>query len=395
MNSTVYLFGYFGQGITLYPNDYTKDIFKEFVSRANAPTQLIIHRDRSIMNYGYIRKIENGHFLGICIQINGQYLTGIKRLFEIFEDIIANIVVRGDIIKLNKQGNLVENVSKLIDKSKEVEKIISFCQNELMGMSAYCQTLPPVNYSTSDSDINNFRNTDNNQSIVGASVKNGYTYIYKADDYDSLALSGYRSTIYSLNKENEANKQKIVELDKNLSVLKRQKKQMNIVVCLVLLLFIGSIIFFNTIDEKNRNIQAQQTTIEQQSVENDKLVEENKDIYNKQVSLQNLHHSLVKEHGILDEKFDSLLQQYNILSSSYESLEITANAKQRKIEELQNTNNNLEIRCINYRRTISRKEDEYSTLQKKYNSLNNSYDVLSNKYYSTKEGKKELKKYSR
>lgn len=395
MNSTVYLFGYFGQGITLYPNDYTKDIFKEFVSRANAPTQLIIHRDRSIMNYGYIRKIENGHFLGICIQINGQYLTGIKRLFEIFEDIIANIVVRGDIIKLNKQGNLVENVSKLIDKSKEVEKIISFCQNELMGMSAYCQTLPPVNYSTSDSDINNFRNTDNNQSIVGASVKNGYTFIYKADDYDSLALSGYRSTLYSLNKENEANKQKIVELDKNLSVLKRQKKQMNIVVCLVLLLFIGSIIFFNTIDEKNRNIQAQQTTIEQQSVENDKLVEENKDIYNKQVSLQNLHHSLVKEHGILDEKFDSLLQQYNILSSSYESLEITANAKQRKIEELQNTNNNLEIRCINYRRTISRKEDEYSTLQKKYNSLNNSYDVLSNKYYSTKEGKKELKKYSR
>ena len=395
MNSTVYLFGNFGQGITLYPNDYTKDIFKEFASRANAPTQLIIHRDRSIMNYGYIRKIENGHLFGICIQINGQYLTGIKRLFEIFEDIIANIVVRGDIIKLNKQGNLVENVSKLIDKSKEVEKIISFCQNELMGMSAYCQTLPPINYSTSDSDINNFRDTDNNQTIVGASVKNGYTFIYKANDYDSLALSGYRSTLYSLNKENEANKQKIVELDKNLSVLKRQKKQMNVVVCLVLLLFIGSIIFFNTIDEKNRNIQAQQTTIEQQSVENDKLVEENKDIYNKQVSLQNLHHSLVKEHGILDEKFDSLLQQYNILSSSYESLEITANAKQRKIEELQNTNNNLEIRCINYRRTISRKEDEYSTLQKKYNSLNNSYDVLSNKYYSTKEGKKELKKYSR
>lgn len=74
MNSTVYLFGNFGQGITLYPNDYTKDIFKEFTSRANAPTQLIIHRDRSIMNYGYIRKIENGHLFGICIQINGQYL---------------------------------------------------------------------------------------------------------------------------------------------------------------------------------------------------------------------------------------------------------------------------------------------------------------------------------
>ena len=44
MNSTIYLFGNLGQGITLYPNDYTKNIFKEFISRANAPTQLIIHR---------------------------------------------------------------------------------------------------------------------------------------------------------------------------------------------------------------------------------------------------------------------------------------------------------------------------------------------------------------
>ena len=84
MNSTIYLFGNLGQGLTLYPNDYTRNIFKEFISRANAPTQLIIHRDRAIMNYGYIRKIENGQLFGICIQINGQYFTAIKKLFELF-----------------------------------------------------------------------------------------------------------------------------------------------------------------------------------------------------------------------------------------------------------------------------------------------------------------------
>mgnify|MGYP006923256038 CR=1 FL=1 len=49
------------------------------------------------------------------------------------------------------------------------------------------------------------------------------TFIYKSNDFDSLALRGYRSTLYSLNKENEANKQTISELDKQLSVLKRQK----------------------------------------------------------------------------------------------------------------------------------------------------------------------------
>ena len=392
MNSTIYLFGNLGQGITLYPNDYTKNIFKEFISRANAPTQLIIHRDRAIMNYGYIRKIENGQLFGICVQINGQYLTAIKKLFETFEDITTNIVVRGDIIKLNNHGNLISTTSKLTDKPQEVDRIINYCQTELLKLSAFCQTLPSIDYSTSDSDINSYKDTDNNQNIINSSVKNGYTFIYKATDYDTLALSGYRSTLYSLNKENEANKRTITELDKQLSILKRQKKQMNVVVFLVLILFVGSIIFFNTLDAKNKNIQAQQETIEYQTTENSKLSKEKKDIYDKQVALQNLNHSLIKEHDMLGEKFDLLQGEYDNLKSKYNLLESTLNTKQRKIDELQASNNNLEIRCSNYSRTLSRKDNDYSALQKKFNSLNYSYEVLSNKYYSTKEGKKELKK---
>ena len=392
MNSTIYLFGNLGQGLTLYPNDYTKNIFKEFISRANAPTQLIIHRDRAIMNYGYIRKIENGQLFGICVQINGQYSTAIKKVFETFEDITTNIVVRGDIIKLNNYGNLISTTSKLTDKPQEVDRIINYCQTELLKLSSFCQTLPSIDYSTSDSDINSYKDTDNNQNIINSSVKNGYTYIYKANDFDSLALRGYRSTLYSLNKENEANKQTISELDKQLSVLKRQKKQMNVVVFLVLILFVGSIIFFNTLDAKNKNIQAQQETIEYQTTENSKLSKEKKDIYDKQVALQNLNHSLIKEHDMLGEKFDLLQGEYDNLKSKYNLLESTLNTKQRKIDELQASNNNLEIRCSNYSRTLSRKDNDYSALQKKFNSLNYSYEVLSNKYYSTKEGKKELKK---
>ena len=392
MNSTIYLFGNLGQGITLYPNDYTKNIFKEFISRANAPTQLIIHRDGTIMNYGYIRKIENDQVIGVSFQINGQYLTAIKPLFEVFEDIIANITVRGEIIRLNNQGNLIGNISKLTDKTKEVERIIGYCQTELLKMSASCLTLPNIDYSTSDSDISNFKDTDSNKKIINSSVKNGYTFVYKAYDYDTLALSGYRSTLYTLNKENEANKLKVKELDSKLSVLRRQKKQMNVVVCLVLLMLICTIIFFNTLDEKNRNIQSQQVTIENQTTENSKLTNENKLIHNSKAILQNQYSSLQKEHGELDEKFDSLLRQYNSLVTSYKTLQSTTNERQKKIDELQSEKSTLEIRCNNYSRNITQKENDYSTLQKKYNALSNSYDVLSNKYFSTKEGKKELKK---
>ena len=312
-----------------------------------------------------------------------------------FEDIIANITVRGEIIRLNNQGNLIANILKLTDKTKEVERIIGYCQTELLKMSPSCLTLPNIDYSTSDSDISNFKDTDNNQKIINSSVKNGYTFIYKAYDYDTLALSGYRSTLYTLNKENEANKQKVKELDSKLSVLRRQKKQMNVVVCLVLLLFFGSIVFFNTLDEKNKNIESQQATIEHQSTENSKLTQENKLIHNSQAILQNQYSSLQKEYGVLDEKYDSLLRQFNYLTSSYNTLQSEANERKRTIEYLQSEKSTLEIRCNNYSRTITRKDNDYSTLQKKYNTLSNSYDVLSVKYYSTKEGKKELKNSNR
>jgi len=257
MNCTIYLFGDLGQGLTLYPNDYTKNIFKEFISRASAPTQLIVHRDGSIMNYGYIRKIENGHLFGICVQINGQYLTAIKKLFELFEDITTNIVVRGDIIQLNNQGNLINTISKLTDKPQEVDRIISYCQTELAKMSLYCRTLPHIDYSTSDNDINSFKDSDSNQNIINSSVQNGYTFIYKKDDYDSLALSGYRSTLYYLNKENENNKEQIIELKNELDKVRKQKKQFKLVLCLFALFFVFVIIVMSIISDKNRNIELQ------------------------------------------------------------------------------------------------------------------------------------------
>ena len=123
MNSSIYLFGDFGQGVTSYPIDYAQTIFEEFISESKAPTQLIIHRDGEIMNYGYIRRIENNHLFGLCIQINGQYISTIKRLFEMFEDVTANIAIRGELIRLNEQGNLVESVTRFANKPNEVERI--------------------------------------------------------------------------------------------------------------------------------------------------------------------------------------------------------------------------------------------------------------------------------
>ena len=412
MNCSIYLFGNFGRGITLYPNDYVKDIFKEFISRVSAPTQLIIHRDGAIMNYGYIRKLENNHLFGICIQVNGQSLTTINKLFEVFEDITTNVVVRGDIIQLNRQGNLISNIVELTDKSEEVERIVNYCQLELEKLSSDCQTLPPIDYSTTDNDVSRFRDSDNNQDIVNSSVKNGYTFIYKAHDYDSLALSGYRTILSSLNKENEANRRAIKELNSQLSKLKRQKKQLNVVVGLILTLFIASFIFFNTIEEKNKDIESKQKTINIQTSKNSELANENRDILSRQYELYDAYNQLDSSYKRLDNvskllnnKYDSLQGEYNFLVSEYISLQAIADSKQRKIEELNKRLRSSESYPNDYWRQqynslksdydylkSTKSSESYSYWVQRYKRLLYDYDKLYEKYSSTSEGKRVLRR---
>ena len=70
MNTTIYLLGKFDGRITSNVTDYTSSIFENFINKANAETQLIIHRSSEIMSYGYVRRIQDGNLFGICVQLN-------------------------------------------------------------------------------------------------------------------------------------------------------------------------------------------------------------------------------------------------------------------------------------------------------------------------------------
>ena len=100
MNLSFYLFGDLSSGYTQYPNDYANSIFKFFYKNSQATTQIAIHRDADLMYYGYVRKLDNSNYLGICAVINGKIITQIESLFGIFENIIESMVRNGYLIHL-------------------------------------------------------------------------------------------------------------------------------------------------------------------------------------------------------------------------------------------------------------------------------------------------------
>ena len=392
MNSSIYLFGKFGQGITASVDDYTKSIFKEFISKASASTQIIIHRSGAIMNYGYVRKIANGYLFGICVQINGQYLSTTKKLFEVFENIVAGIAVRGEVLRLNSQGDLEPTISYFTDRPDEVERVIANCSNGIAKFSQVCKILPYVDLSTADTDVNYFNESDNSQTIIEASVKNGYTFIYKDCDYDTLALGGYRSTLSALNKENEDYKKRISEQENKLRILERKKKQMGGVVALFIALFVGSMIFFNTVEEKNNDIEVGKRTIEKQRVENYDLTEDNKALQEQTTELQSLNRDLVIKHETTNQELECLRLEYERLKKDYSDLKQENQSYVTEISSLTSRNSALERNLKKVESDLANKNSVYRTLQSRYDRISNDLTVMENKYYATKEGKKELKR---
>jgi hypothetical protein len=113
MNGVVYVFGELSSGYTQYPDDSVSDIFKSFYEKAKAATQLTIHREGNLMYYGYIRRLPNHRYIGLCVVLNGEIIKTVKPLFSIFEKAIADLIEKGDIIYLAPNGDIATAIEKL------------------------------------------------------------------------------------------------------------------------------------------------------------------------------------------------------------------------------------------------------------------------------------------
>lgn len=388
MNCTVYLFGKFGQGITSSVNDYTKSMFDQFISYSEAPTQIIIHRNGAIMNYGYVRKIANNHLFGICAQINGQYISHPQKLFEVFENIISNIAIRGDILGLNRKGEVESTVSHFTDKPNETDSAIAISINEFTQLSYDCISLPPLDFSAISNEIYRYNERDDNEEIAGASVKNGYTFIFKSKDFDTLSLKGYCSTLSVLNKENDDYKKKNLELGKQLKELEQKKKQMNVVVILFAILFIGSIIFFSVIEDKNLDIKTQQNRISQLETKCKDYVTLNTNLSNEKSALESQNLELENKLNVANKSLDDVKQRYKSLSNKYGVLSQQAEQHKNSINQLERDKQSLSSQLRNVNSELYRVKSNYSSLQSNYNTLKYKYDGLVNKQYQTREGRR-------
>ncbi len=391
MNGSIYLFGELSSGYTQYPDDGSSDVFKTFYRNSKATTQIAIHRDRNFMYYGYIRKLHDHKHIGICLVLHGVMIKDINTLFEVYEKTISDFVNKGDFIHLSKNGEIVAGVSELHRHEESIKLAIHKLSEDIENIETY--QLPITDYSVSRDSSKDFSFNDKAEEIARASHTFGFTYIYKDEDYDTIQTNSSRAVIKQISKENEAYKKRTSEQESKLTILERKKKQMGSVVALCIALFVGTIVFFNTVEEKNEALRTQETTIGEQREENDALTENNTELQKQKEKLQSSNHDLEKKQESTSQELENLRLEYGRLKKNYSMLKQENDDYITEISSLTSKNNTLDRQLKKTESDLASKNAAYRTLQSKYDQVRIDLSVMKNKYYSTKEGKKELRKY--
>lgn len=313
VNSSIYIFGSFDNGYTQYPDNYAKGIYQNFFAQAKSKSQIVMHRDKELMYYGYVRKLDkSSQYIGFCVLLNGMMFSNISNLFAIFENAIAELVSRGDIIAFNEHGDIISTTSSLANQQQEISDIIAIIRNGIDGMESYTKSLPPVNYSISNTEQKVFAYSDHNDTIVNASCKYAYTYIAKDKGCDTASLSGYKGVIRKLHKEKDELSSEYSNLKNQYDKLNKQKKQYrNVIILCLLVVLCGTGLFF-----LNDTLNNTQQTLEQsqnENVQKGKTIQKlNADITILNGNISNLESSLSYEQSKREEAETELNTLKNI-----------------------------------------------------------------------------------
>ena len=354
MNADVYLFGDLGNGYTQYIDDNSRELFKSIASKSKANSQLVIHRDDTLMYYSYVRRLRyeessNNRYIGISYVLNNRFIYDIDGLFAILEGAITTIVSRGAILEYTDDGNIDASVGKLYNAKSEFAHISAYLKTELDSfMAGKNDTLPPLDYSISTSEIKTFTYKDAREEIISALSTFPTVYIYKDENYENEESKTFANKLYRLNREN-------VKLRAENEKVLREKKRTTIVTILSIVVAVGIIIiigFANRSSEQGRKIE---------------LLERDKKSLNEHVS------SLAKDSVRFEKELSDTKDELNYQKRSAAQLKVD---KDELEDELATANENIEA----YKQTIDQQKKQ---LDEKEQAIANLRGQLRNQAYSS------------
>lgn len=356
MKAEIYIFGNFADGYSQYPDNYTHNLFEAIGKSRHAESEIIYHREGALTYYIYTREISkiDNTFIGLCYVFNDVLIKDFAPLFSIFEDVITNIVVTGEMLEFANDGKLSTKINQLYTHTEELQRVSDYLNSKLTSIGKITEKLPPVNYGVATNEWKTFSHKDKSD-IYSAILDYSNIRIIKGEGYDTATLSSYAGKLNSLNKEKTAALQTIDKQKQEISDLKKKQKNYKLVIWLVVFICIGGIIFISTINSRNAQIQrlnntiaTQERTIESQNetigILRDTIISRNSKINDLKTENQRLISSRDSLNGVnrkLNNEKTQLQEDKRKLTSQLSQSDNALKSAKNQITSLQTEKNKL------------------------------------------------------
>ena len=374
MNVDLYLFGDFGSGYTQYIDDNTRIKFKSFIEKAKANSQLIIHRDETLMYYTYIRRLHgessNLRYIGISYVLSGHSIRDIEGLFSLFEGAITTIASRGIVLKYTPDGHIVTNVEKIYQVKSEFAHISAYLKSELDAFMLDRKfELPTLDYSINTSEVRTFKFSDSHEEIIKSLATIPTVYVFKDKNYENEESKSFSNILSSLNKEKQKALQVVEKQKSEITSLKRAQKNYKLVIWLIVVIFVGLLCVMSYVSNTNVRIQG----LESDKIELNAIIEEKvKELDKARLDINNL----LSTKNRLNTRILNLRKDSSSFVSKIANLESKLQDKELDIDM-----KFIEIVSLNEK--IKEKDNEISRLKKQIPSKS-SYNTSASSYGVTK-----------
>lgn len=352
MNCNIYFFIRTQKGYSQYPDNYSKDIISNILSRTDRKknlSQFAISMNGKLAYMTYQYRYSDSKYFGICCEYNNVVPTNFEYLFEFFDNIVQDILTKGEILHYDSAGSIYPSIDYISDKIELVNYYSSYISSHFNDRLAKYINLPSQNYTSEKEKVMVLAYNDNHTQLIDL-----------LNTYDNIVIS--RDNPYVLGYANTLKKsrERIFQLEKELAKINRQKKQYRIVVflilavvaCLVTLYSFNSNIQTLTGDLSQRNEKIKELDqdlllasrkIDTMSVEiaekNSVIGDLEKEVSQNKYSIDSLNNAIISQENLINDLRTNLSSVNSRLSSTSSQLSIAksniADAK-RKLSNYQN-----------------------------------------------------------
>lgn len=226
MNCNIYFFIGTQKGYSQYPDNYSKDIISNILAKTDRKknlSQFAISMNGKLAYMTYQYRYSESKYFGICCEYNNVVPTNFEYLFEFFDNIVQDILTKGEIIHYDSTGIICPSIDYISDKKELVNYYSSYISTHLNDGLAKYINLPSQNYTSEKKKVVVLAYNDNHTQLIDL-----------LNTYDNVVIS--RDNPYVLGYANTLKKssEKISRLETELAKVNRQKKQYRMVVFLVL-----------------------------------------------------------------------------------------------------------------------------------------------------------------